>query len=459
MSRNRIEQRLAELHQGRKWVVAIDAAAGATELIKTLREWGAPDVMLVASTEGVGDLPEDIPIYYTRSRGPTVMKGFRAFFAALRDPSADLVEALDAFDSDHEALVILPPFGDLGREVVGRRVYGDRRPEWASLENKMLVDELWDSTGVERAPSEIVLVADAPAAATRLASGLGTVWVADNTEGWHGGGDYTRWVRGPDLHGEAVDWFAARARHVRVMPFLDGIPCSIHAYIASDGIATFRPVEIVILRRKDERGLVYGGVASIWDPPSGIRSEMRAAASAVATELQQRVDYRGPFGIDGVCTADGFRPTELNPRLSAGLGIQALKAELPLGTLTRAFLAGEIEVEAARLEEVIVTGADANRLGGMGVPVTLQIDPTSTGIRFVGTKAQPVDAEDDPDATMEVGPSSSGSFIRMRMEADRLDVGRSVAPYAASSVALAAELWSFDFPELEPAPDLCQRST
>ena len=45
---------------------------------------------------------------------------------------------------------------------------------------------------------------------------------------------------------------------------------------------------------------------------------MRAIARRVGAHLQAAHGYRGAFGIDGVLTADGFRPTELNTRMSAG---------------------------------------------------------------------------------------------------------------------------------------------
>jgi hypothetical protein len=45
---------------------------------------------------------------------------------------------------------------------------------------------------------------------------------------------------------------------------------------------------------------------------------MRAIVRRVGAHLQAAHGYRGAFGIDGVLTADGFRPTELNTRMSAG---------------------------------------------------------------------------------------------------------------------------------------------
>ena len=50
---------------------------------------------------------------------------------------------------------------------------------------------------------------------------------------------------------------------------------------------------------------------------------------AVAAVLRDRIGYRGALGVDGVMTADGFRPTELNPRCSVGLSIQGQGPETP----------------------------------------------------------------------------------------------------------------------------------
>jgi hypothetical protein len=37
-------------------------------------------------------------------------------------------------------------------ELAGRPVYGNRRPEWEALEDKVAADVLWDGAGVGRAP-------------------------------------------------------------------------------------------------------------------------------------------------------------------------------------------------------------------------------------------------------------------------------------------------------------------
>ena len=180
---------LAALHRDRRWILAVDIAAAATEFAGKLREWGADEVMVVAATEGVGDLPDGVPIHYTRSRGATVMEGIRAFERAVTAPSDGLCADVERFDPDRTARVIAPPTGDV-TDICGRRTVGARPAAWAALEDKTVADELWDAAGIERAPSAVVPLADAADAARDLATELGSVWVADNVDGWHGGAEF-----------------------------------------------------------------------------------------------------------------------------------------------------------------------------------------------------------------------------------------------------------------------------
>lgn len=453
MEAHDLDEQLAATYQGKKWIVAVEAAAAATELVDRLRSWGADDVMVVAGTEGVGQLPVAVPIFSTRTTGTTVMQGVRAYLASIDRSAADLVAAVDAFDPDRRARVIGSQFLRAG-EVVGRPVYGGRSAPWAALEDKMIIDDLWDRAGVSRAPSEVVSVADAPAAASRLAGPQGSVWVADNSGGWHGGAEYTRWL--PDAAGarDAVEWFAPRCRLLRVMPFLDGIPCSIHGFVASDGTAVFRPVEMMILRRTDRPAFVYAGMATFWDPPTEVRRQMRHAVRSVAAELSSQVGYRGGFSVDGVCTRSGFRPTELNPRLSPGLEMQARTVGIPLSLASAAYVAGDLDISAPWLESLVVTVADARRTGGMGLPVSEVVAPADTGVVFSDAGAQPADPAGS-DAFLEVGPAVSGSYVRMKLDPERIPPGPSVGPMAVAAAALAARIWGFELPGLEPAPDRC----
>ncbi|MEA3502750.1 MAG: hypothetical protein U9R47_08250, partial [Actinomycetota bacterium] len=312
-----INVQIADFHRGKKWILVPSVAVGATPVAEQLREWDADGIMIAAGVEGVGDLPNADRIHYTRATGDTVMGSIRAYLDSVERPSSALLIAVDAFDPGREAMVLGPDFSRCDT-LVDRPVYGARPEAWGALEDKTIVDRLWDDAGIRRAPSRVVPAANAPAAAAELASNLGTVWVADNRDGWHGGGEYARWVRSAADVAPAVEWFLERADAVRVMPFLDGIPCSIHGFATRSGVAVFLPLEMIILRHRDQPEFVYAQAANHWNPPDGVRDEMRAAARRVGALIQERVGYLGGFGIDGVCTADGFLPTELNPRSSIG---------------------------------------------------------------------------------------------------------------------------------------------
>ncbi len=115
----RINARLAEIHQARKWIVAVDVAAAATGWVARLHEAEAEKVLVVAAPPGVGPLPEGVEILYTDTHGDSMMEGFRAFFASLLDPSPELMAAVDRFDPVSDAYVIVPPFGP-SIDVLGR---------------------------------------------------------------------------------------------------------------------------------------------------------------------------------------------------------------------------------------------------------------------------------------------------------------------------------------------------
>ena len=51
---------------------------------------------------------------------------------------------------------------------------------------------------------------------------MGTVWVGDNREGWHGGAKMLRWVRSRSEGRAAQLFLAEHCDRVRVMPFLEG---------------------------------------------------------------------------------------------------------------------------------------------------------------------------------------------------------------------------------------------
>jgi hypothetical protein len=373
---------LRPLFAGRKVVVTGGPLAAMTGTCRRLRELGAERPFLLATGRGTGALPDpdEAEWVVVELRAPDLIAEIRAAMRLLRLLPEDVVAALDRWDPAREALVLSPMFNELA-EIAGRRVYGPRRPEWRRLEDKVVIDALWDDLGVTRAPSEVVPAeAEALAAAAgRLDRGAGTAWAGDARQGFHGGAFCLRWVRGGADAAEAVAFLAARCDRVRVMPFLEGIPCSVHGVVFPAGVAAFRPVEMVTLRRPGSGRLRYAGAASFWDPPAADREIMRDLARRVGEGLRERVGYRGAFTVDGVLAAEGFLPTELNPRLGAGLSMMTGNLPgLPVGLLDRALIEGEaLDFGAADLEGQVLAAADRSRAGGAWTVTEAAADATS----------------------------------------------------------------------------------
>jgi len=258
---------------------------------------------------------------------------------------------------------------------------------------------------------------------------------------------------------DALTFFGPRCDRVRVMPFLDGVPCSIHGIVLPDGTAAFRPVELAIMRGEGRR-FVYGGQGTTWDPPDADREEMRDLARRTGEHLRGRVGYRGGFGIDGVLTVDGFRPTELNTRMSGGLSTLAQGVDPAAFTLLGiACVAGhDPGVTVAELEAWALPAMDgtrvakaiamsARRLGDDTVDLPVRWDGAALHLASAGP-----DADAAADATVMVGPSAVGSYAKVN--GDLLHRGDRLATLNAALLRfLDAEL-DAGFGEVEIPPDL-----
>lgn len=456
----RLTEMARSLVAGRRIIVAGFPVAGATPTVAQLQALGAESCLLVAPFVGTGDLPD--PTFATwvslDIRTPGTMEVFRIVERAMADPPEAVRDAVEAFDPDGEALVLVAPY-DTVRSVAGRPAFGARRPEWVALEDKTTNDTLFEQAGVVCAPSEVVVAGDRSAldaAAARLDAGAGTVWSGDARAGFNGGGTLVRWVTSPETAADAQALLAARCDRVRVAPLLDGIPCSIHGIVTTDGIAVFRPIEMVTLRTADPPGFRYAGAASFWDPPAADRDEMRDVARRVGALLRDEVAFAGSYGVDGVLTADGFRPTELNPRFGAGLSVIARAVPdltlLPLHWVSAAGL--PVPVTAADLEAALTAAADAHRGGGGWVFVRRELAETSTRALVVRDGTCRPGADDVPDVELVSGPGAEGGFVRCSPDPDRTPIGESVAPLVCTVLSWADRELDLGLGALAPAPDL-----
>lgn len=428
---------------GRRWIVNFDAAASATALVQLLRGYGAVDVMVLAGFAGTGPQPE-CRVELLRTGGDTVMESIRRYQRALSDVKP---EDLDGFDPDRRAHILPTLFNDL-ETCGGRRTFGVRRPEWMALEDKLLAEALWDAVDVPRAEARVVPVEQEAlrGAHAAMASPAGSVWSGDAREGWHGAAEYTRWVHDEATLTAASRFFASRCDRVRVMPFLEGQPCSIHGLVGAAGtVAALRPCEMVILRRAAQGRFHYAGAATTWDPPPEHRQQMRELARRVGAHLYTTMGYRGAFTLDGVMTREGFRPTEINPRFGAAL--IALTREISgfhIYLFNQLLLEGAGDELLPTVEHVVVAAADASRSGG--------------GVAFVA-KAPDRELEagfrdEGVEGTLTFGPGPTGGFVRLALDAATVPAGAAVAPYAQRAFEQADREWGAGIGPMHAAPEI-----
>ena len=372
------------------------------------------------------------------------MDAFRRGERALLALPAEVQAAVDRWDPDREARAL--GFFTLAslQSLAGRRRFADRPNAWRDLEDKVRVDAFWDEAGVRRAPCEIVPAdgASLRAAAGRIDRGSGTAWAGDAREGVHGGAEVLRRVVTGEDAAEASAYFAARCDRVRVMPFLEGIPCSIHGIVfPGGGMSVLRPVEMVTLRRAGTNRLLYAGTGTFFDPDPADRDAMRATARRVGEVLHARLGFLGGFTMDGVLGADGWLPTEMNPR--PGAGHNALAASVTGLPIVPLLLAAQEGVAADwrpdLLERLIVDGADRTRSGAAQAITARGPEATARGAFAAEPDGRLRPARDGETAfaTWEYGPSPSGGFVRVAPAPGAVAPGDSLAPFAVRVLAAA----------------------
>lgn len=449
--------RLGRLYDGRPVVLGPGVLAGYTSTVAGLRERGCR-VLVLSTTRGAGDVPgrDDCGVVdLAQPPADSVTDELRALDHLAHHLPDHAVAAIEAFDPEHRAVWNTGHFVTNDEPILGRQVVGGRPTAWLALEDKLLAEQVWRAAGVPAAPHQVVPVdRQALAQATRRLSGpLGAVWSGDARDGFNGAGDYVRWVADDADQQAAYAFFAPRCDRVRVMPFLDGVPCSIHGMVLPDGTAAFRPVEIAMLRRSGERSFVYGGLSTYWDPDPADREEMRALARRVGDHLRSAHGYRGAFGIDGVLTADGFRPTELNTRMSAGLATAA-SVDRELFALLQDHLAAGLDtgVTVADLESLVPL-LDAERTGravAMGHGVTVA-GPDEYPVRYDGRTLHRSDAETGD--VLVIGNATTGFFAKIH-PCSSLRPGDRLAPLNAALVDFLDREYAAGLGPVEPAPDL-----
>ncbi len=465
--RRAVSDRLMQRYTGRAVIFGPGILAARTDFVGWVDEVGG-SALVLSTAAGAGPKPPAgscrvVPV--TPPATTSVTEELRTLDRLARHLPPDVVAAIEEFDPERHGCWVGGPFVTTDEPILGRPVLSGRPAAFVALEDKLLADRIWQAAGVAHAAYAIVPVdLEALGRASRdLAGELGVVWSGDTKEGFNGGGDFVRWVRDPDDPAEvarAHAFFAPRCDRVRVLPFLDGVPCSIHGLVLPDGTAALRPVEISILRDEAARTFRYGGLSTYWDAPPPDREQMRGAARRVGEHLRSAIGYRGAFGIDGVLTAEGFRPTELNTRASAGFTVVTgidrqlftlLQDALVLGE-DPGIQAGEVEalvplMDAAPAGRPVALAADTTLDPGLGGEAAFALAWDGGRLEVAGP------ATSTTDDVLAVADTPSGIFAKID-PCGALAPGARLAHLNAALYDLLDRRFGTRFGTLVPAPDL-----
>ena len=328
---------IGEIIRDDVWIVAMPILAQSLSIAEELLTLGAERVLAVGISRGVGVKTSYSPkikmICLNLVIDGDMMDGIRAAEHALDHLPDHMIREVNHFDPDHQARVIRTIFST-SNTFVDRAVFGCRRARWISLEDKLLIDDFWRDADVHHAPSMITeMNFDSLCAAYHtLDEGSGVVIAGDNTNGWHGGASRTRWANSEEHLKLIIKSLGKECTRVRVMPFIDGVSCSMHGWISPQHSVSLRPCEMLVYKSPNrDTYFDYAGAATNWVPSDHIMTQMRDAVERAADHLRKYYDYHGSFTVDGVATEDVFYPTELNPRFGGALGRMGLSIpELPL---------------------------------------------------------------------------------------------------------------------------------
>jgi hypothetical protein len=201
----------------------------------------------------------------------------------------------------------------------------------------------------------------------------------------------------------------------------------------------------------------YAGASTYWDPLDGDREAMRDIARVVGAELRRRVGFRGAFTVDGVMTADGFRPTELNPRMGAGLSqISYGVSDIPIDLLNQAVIAGmDFDFRPRDFETLVVETADARRSGGTWKVLPLAVpDVPARPLAWTGDAWRWAADDDEPAARCMAGPSNVAGFVRCSFVPARTPAGPSVGERAVAFYRFCDEEFGTGIGPLDAAVDV-----
>ncbi|WP_455355541.1 hypothetical protein [Streptomyces sp. SYSU K217416] len=342
--------------------------------------------------------------------------------------------------------------------MAGRQVADGRPPQWAALEDKLMVERIWDELGAERLPFEVVAAApDALRGAhERLDLGQGTVWYRDMKAGVQVTFEQARWVRDAEGFEEAAAAVAQECRQVKVTPFLPGTPCGINGFVLADGVVVLRPFEELVLEGPERSQLVYAGCSTYFDPEPDVRDRMRDLARRVGALMHRETGFRGAFSLGGVQTSNRFVPLDLLPRGNTAHRVMSTATPgLPWGLLQGAIAGGhDLGMPAAAVESVLLTAVERQRGAAVALhsAAPCELPGRSRWLTVDGDELRLSRKNERSDACLVQDQLDTGSIVIMIAGPTLLSGERRLASRAATGFALSAQLWRTGLDTLREMP-------
>jgi len=383
-----------------------------------------------------------------RAAGATGHLAWHHDIIAGLDGSGWLSQAADAFDPDRGAALVLPD--PLDPPAAGTRSRIGRRPSgWRLLEDKTLVDTVWDLLAVHRAPSIVAdvtdIAADVEALGALVDQGAGVVCSSQSAGTPMAGADGVCWWRRGQPPRLPNRQLAGRVR-VRLMPLFEGLPVRLHGLVMPTSVVGFQPMEVVALPRTEHGTFLCAGAVPTLEESEALTRR----TERIGVALRRQLGYLGAFSVDGVITEDGFMPTDLNARLTSAIEDRPSDLRVLLqatNLLVREGVEPGSDV-VRKLSDMIFTRKAKHTV--YGAAATSSVDaPCSVDVRWSGDDF--VTAHDgEADGTLTLSPSLRGWQLTARLVVDRLPTGGPMGPLAVELFRFCDRNWGTDFGELEP---------
>lgn len=384
------------------------------------------------------------PAYHPeRPAGATGHLAWQHDMIAKLDTGGWLAQQVQAFDPQLTALLVIPDPLD-PPDAGSRPRLGKRHPYTRLLEDKTIVDTVWDQLRLSRVQSIVADTDRDPATLGSLVdSGDGVVCSIRSADGPTSGGDGIRWWTSSRPPPRRIP--ASPPVRVRLMPLLKGLPVRLHGLAFGSAVIGFPPMEIVSLPRPDYGTFLPAGVVPIQLPR---QDELAACTERIGTELQSTLGYRGAFAVDGVLTESGFVPTDFNARLTSAMEPAPPEQRVQLHAVNLLARDG-VNLDAGAVEELAKTifspghsltlyGAAGRIRGNKGAGVGVRWH----GNRLVAAKAGPAHGR------ITVSPSRRGWLVTAVLYADPLPAVGPLSVLAPQVFRLSDELLGTDFGQL-----------